>query len=110
MDDLDLRMLAIDLADGNVFTNCHLDNPDQIASHFIPLGLGAFDKKTKKEISDIGMIYEYNNKALPMACNGKPMFISFSYLNKEDTLKLHAYYKEIKALKEKFKNGPTPEP
>lgn len=104
MDDLDLRMLAIDVADGLVFTNYMLKE-EEVARHFLPILLGAGDDMTKEQLDDIGIIYEYRSEALPTMINGMPVFKSFRYLNKADTDKLRVWYAEIKALKQKFKEG-----
>jgi len=103
----ELKKLAIDVVDGKVFTDRHLveHQKHMIGQVFMPIGLGAFSKKTKEEIYEIGMVYEYYSKAGPSTVNGLPVFFSLVVLNKEETdemIKQHGIYT---ALKKEFKDN-----
>lgn len=62
--------------------------------------------KNEEYISDIGMIYEDMDKALPMGVNGYPMFISCKILNKTDSKRFieiyKSYFDKRQALDEEF--------
>ena len=58
----------------------------------------------EEQLESIGLIYEYMDKAGPMAMNGGPMFISMHLLNKEDTDKMFSFYENFKKLREEVDN------
>jgi hypothetical protein len=61
-----------------------------------------FEKEWFMEFaSQIGIIYEYYDKAGPRSCNGMPMFMSFSILNADDWKRVwEAYSREAKRREE----------
>jgi len=97
----ELKKLAVEIFEGRVFTNRHC-NEHELTSVFMPLVFGAFENKTKNERDDIGLIYEYVDKAMPMAINGKPTFASMRYLDKRKTEVMFKYYDKYKALQNEF--------
>ncbi len=51
---------------------------------------------------DIGLVYEYLDAfTSPMAVNGKPVFFSARFLNREDTKKMFEFYEQYKVIREK---------
>jgi hypothetical protein len=62
--------------------------------------LALSDKEQLKELQklDIGMFYEYMDKAGPRSINGMPCFFSVQYLNRGDFEKFIIKYKEVKEL------------
>ena len=95
-----LDELAKDIAMNKIFTSAHMREADWatvMGMVFMPLALGAFAPKKKKEfevgalqeeemeLQDIGLFYEYWDKAGPRSINGYPIFWSCSVLNHEDT-------------------------
>lgn len=102
--DSELKVLASDIFDGKIFTNRHLPNDglDNMEMVFMPIALGAFSKLTDEECNDIGLIYEYLDKASPRSVNGYPTFMSFHVLNVREFEKMSKYYIEYKDLKEQF--------
>ena len=62
-------------------------------------------KNIKEEWDDVFapnmMVYEYMDKAGPMAIDGMPMFCSFRFLNQEDAKKVYEKYIQIKEAIEK---------
>lgn len=92
----ELKQIAIDLHSGNIFSDRHLTNPEDISSVFMILSL-LNKKQTKKLIdSEPGMIYEYIDKACPMSVNGYPTFLSYQILTKDEFKKMLEYYNKIK--------------
>jgi len=93
----DLKKLAVDIVEDRVITDRHLSdrNNMHLLDHvFMPLGLGGLEDV---DPDDVGLIYEYYDKALPRGINGYPMFLSMYLLNGKDaewTLKLVAQLHE----------------
>lgn len=101
----ELRQIALDLADGKIFSDRHLgDQSHMIGSVFMPVILGAFSDLTKEEIDSgkVSFLYEYLSEAGPMAVNGFPTFFSVKYLNKEETEIMFDYFNKWSALKDEF--------
>ena len=104
MTEAELKQIAVDLYDGKIFSDRHFSGPEEtknlISVVFMPLGMGVF--KTKKQVANLGMVYEYLDKAGPRAINGFPMFISCRFLNKADAKKMFGFFEEYKKLKNSF--------
>lgn len=82
-----LTQLAKDIVGNLVFTDRHIrefDFPTVFGMVFMPVMLGAFADTTEEYRNDIGMIYEYIDKAGPRSINGYPIFFSMCYINKHD--------------------------
>jgi hypothetical protein len=56
-------------------------------------------------IQEIGMIFEYYDKAGPRSINGFPCFFSFQILNRTDTQKVLAMAQPLMDMKEEFLKG-----
>ena len=99
--DEELKQIAIDLFSGKIFTDRHLNSPEELAHHFMPL---VFMKETnlKKLSKKVDFIYEYMDKAMPMGCNGKPIFMSLQYLTKPETKKMLLYHEKLKTAVKKL--------
>jgi hypothetical protein len=98
-----LKALAKDIAMGKVFTDQHIspgERPRIIGSVFLILVLGALKDYSEEAINDIGMIYEYYDKASPRSVNGYPMFFSCAILNSKDAAYVWKRYEEVKQLLE----------
>lgn len=98
----ELKQIAMDLVDGKIFSILQLKNPSDVDMVFMPIALGAFSELTKEQIEDIGLIYEYLDKAGPRAVNGNPCFMSFQYLSREPSMKVLELAKKYKELKANF--------
>jgi hypothetical protein len=98
----ELRKLAVDLRAGQVFTSAHVpaDQQDALPMVFMPIALGGLRQLTKKELDDVGLIYEYLDKAGPRAINGFPSFFSMHFLNKDDARQLGAIIKKLGAAEQ----------
>lgn len=84
-----LTNLAKDIAMNLVFTSDHVRREEWdniLGMVFMPVALGAFSDYSDEGRKDIGMIYEYFDKAGPRSINGYPIFFSFSIVNVKDRL------------------------
>ena len=119
--DKELKEIAKDMYHNVIFSNMHIRPNDShltmsIFMTFAMIGPGmhsdgeresAIDGVLEEEfynkwLENIGMIYEYMEKASPRGINGYPMFMSVNYLDKEDTKKVLEYYDKYKELQEKL--------
>lgn len=94
----ELKKLAVDIVEGSVFSNLHhMKDMKDLEMVFMPIALGAFSEFTEEELKDVGLIYEYLDKAGPRSVNGMPSFFSFRFLSRTDTHKVceiaDGYYK-----------------
>jgi len=96
MTDDEIRKLAEDMYKGLIFTDRHLENQKELPMVFMPLAL--MDKELIGELikNPPGMIYEYLDKAGPMAINGMPMFLSLKMTSVDDAKKVSDHYHKIK--------------
>lgn len=104
-----------------IFTNMHIRPNDQhltmsIFMTFALMGPGMHsdgkrestidsvleEENYKKWIDNIGMIYEYMEKASPRGINGYSMFMSVNYLDKADTEKVVDFYSKYEELQKKL--------
>lgn len=100
--DADLKQIAMDLHDGKIFCDRQVNSPDDLSRVFMVIALGGFAGVPKEELKNIGLIFEYVDKAGTRSINGMPCFLSMQLLSQSDTIKMFGYYEEYKALKEKF--------
>lgn len=98
--------LANDMYRGVIFTDRHVQRPEDVPSVFMPLIFMKEKDIEKLKANPPGMIYEYLNEAGPRSINGMPMFWSFRMINIEDTAKVMERYKKIKQAVEDA-NKPT---
>lgn len=101
MTNADLKKLAVEIYEGRVYTDRHCGE-HMIMNVFMILGLGGLSKMSEDEINDIGLIYEYMDKANPMSVNGQPTFFSMRYLDKRKTKRMWEYYEKYKSLQDEF--------
>lgn len=98
-----VKKLADDIYRGLVFTDRHVQNPDDISRVFLPLVL-LKKEQIEELLADLPgmiMIYEYMDKAGPMSINGMPIFYSLRLLDQEDAKKVNEKYLQIKKAIEK---------
>ena len=100
--DEEIKKLADDMYKGLVFTDRHIQNPDDVSRVFIPLVLLKKEQIEELNVDSPGLIYEYMNNAGPMSINGMPMFCSFRFLSQEDAKKVMEKYLQIKNAIEKI--------
>lgn len=89
----DIKQLANDMNKGLVFTDRHISGLNSLPMVFMPLAI----MSAKKEwIDQVGLIYEYLDKAGPRSINGMPMFMSMKIVPKADVKELYDYMKKYK--------------
>lgn len=98
--------LANDLYRGMIFTDRHMQRPEDVPSVFMPLIFMKKEDIEKLQANPPGMIYEYFSEAGPRSINGMPMFMSFRMISVEDTTKVMERYNKIKQAVEEA-NKPT---
>ena len=88
--DKELKQLALDMFKCNVFTDRHIkpNEQDLLPSIFMPFFF--MNKEQSEEFAkrDIGMLYEYMDKAGPRSINGYPIFFSFQVLEMSEIERL----------------------
>lgn len=101
----ELKEVARGLASGHVFTDLHLRNPEtEMSMVFMPIGLGVLSGITEEECKQIGMIYEWLDKAGPRSCNGLPMFMSVNILHRDDARTVLEMCNKLKEASEQVLN------
>lgn len=88
--------LANDMYRGMIFTDRHVQRPEDVPSVFMPLIFMRKEFIEKLKANPPGMIYEYFSEAGPRSINGMPIFWSFRMINIEDTKKVIERYNKIK--------------
>lgn len=98
--DEELKQIALDIYSGKIFSDRDCPDEHSVRTVFMPLAL--MDNEQLQELVNdkAAFIYEYLDKAGPMACNGMPMFLSFKYLAEDDLEKVISYYDKITAAVE----------
>ena len=96
--DEELKIIARDIHYGKIFTLWHIReeqlNP-MLGSIFLPIALGLFSNKSKEEINDVGLVYEYLSEAGPICVDGYPSFFSVRLLTIAETEKVKEYLKKF---------------
>ena len=99
----ELRQIAQDLAEGKIFTDRNCKTPEEFLETFPVLGMLKWKslEDQQKWAENLGMIFEYNDKAMILETDEDPpqlvrMFLSFRLLNKTDADKMLSYFKFTK--------------
>lgn len=93
----ELKEVARGLHAGQIFTDRHVANPQSdMTMVFMPLALGALSECSKEDVEQIGMIYEWIDKAGPRSVNGMPCFMSFKLLHRDDAVKVLKMYQALR--------------
>jgi len=98
----ELKKIAVDLYEGRIFCDRHIEDATDLRIVFMPIALGAFAESSEDELKNIGMIYEYLEQAGPRSVNGYPSFFSLNILTKDETKIMFDHYENYKKLKEEF--------
>lgn len=95
----DLAKVAKDIFGNLIFTDRHARSAQDLSFVFPVVSMMKL-KDLMDIADDIGMIYEYYEKAAPSSVNGMPMFFSCHFLNKHDAKIVTAMVLEMdKAVK-----------
>jgi hypothetical protein len=86
MSDDDLRAFVDDFVSDRVFTSAHLRDHEMrmLPTIFLPVALGCFSAMQPDSLGQIGILYEYLSKAGPLAINGRPSFVTFKVMHRDD--------------------------
>jgi len=99
----EIGQLAKDIAMNLVFTSDHVRREERdniLGMVFMPIALGGLSDLSEEARKDVGMVYEYYDKAGPRSINGYPIFFSFRIVNVKDRLLVWEKYEKIQeALK-----------
>lgn len=103
MEEFNPRQLALDVLAGRVFGSWMVPGDDLsiLRSIFMPVGLGDSSMFPKDAVA----VYEYLDKAGPMAINGYPMFFSCRIMTSEQADQYNAAFEEAKAQQDAFLKG-----
>lgn len=102
----ELKKIALGIYKGLIFTDMHCDSAEEVTKVFMPIALGDDNSIIKGiDSGEIAMIYEYMEKAGRWAINGKPMFVSCNYLNKEEKDIVMDYLKKLDEAEKSVLNG-----
>ena len=105
--DEELRQMAIDILGGRIFCDWMFpaDWTEQDAKRvFTPLSFLRENDVRMLKHNGASMLYEYTKDAMERSTNGYPSFLSFRWLNLDDTNRLKVYVNE---LQEYQKHGKT---
>ena len=91
----EISKLAEDIYKGDVFTDKHVRNLDEVMMVFMPLIFVSGDQLEMIKNDPPGMIYEYMENAGHRAINGMPMFWSLNMVSKGDTKKIFERVRKI---------------
>jgi hypothetical protein len=106
--DEEVKEFALGIYRNEIFTEYHIRESDlcHLTMIFMPLALGAFTEDPEElgamEKSPPGMCYaryrdaQGRDQTFPRSINGYPIFSSCAFLSKEDTVRVHEKYNEIK--------------
>jgi len=90
MPEEELAKFVLDFCDGKIFSSAHISKEQDghiLGMVFMPLSLGALSNYTEEEIKNIGLVYEYYDKAGPRGINDYPMFFSCRMMTSGDWAK-----------------------
>ena len=107
--DEEVKQFALGIYRNEIFTEYHIRESDVknlVTMIFMPLAFGAFSEDPEglgaMEKSPPGMCYaryrdaQGRDQTFPRSINGYPIFSSCAFLSKEDTVRVHEKYFEIK--------------
>jgi hypothetical protein len=94
----ELQEIALGIHKGLIFTDRHVRIWQELTIVFMPL-LFMMEDQTDK-LGDVGMVYEYIEKAGSRGINGYPCFMSMRTITQEEAKQVVAYvekYREAEA-------------
>ena len=84
-----LRRFVRDVLGGAIFVSDQIHQPDNTGMVFLPIAFGMLSKWNADALRQIGVIWEYDRKALPRSINGLPVFTSCHLMHVEDWKRAH---------------------
>jgi hypothetical protein len=88
MSEEELSTFVDDFCSDRIFTDLHVEGDERTKVHliphiFLPLFLMGLPY-SKREQKNVGRFWEFRSAAMPMSCNGFPMFPSVRVMHKKD--------------------------
>jgi hypothetical protein len=77
----EMKEFILGVCNGQIFTDRHCHNPNDIPLVFMVIALGGLGGL---DLEDLGCIYEFMSEAGPRSVNGMPCFFSCRLMNKKD--------------------------
>lgn len=97
--ELELRKIAKDIKNKNIFTSMHINDDNNISSHvksvFLPLLFASEEQLQSWNRDNITLVYEYFHKAGPRTEGTYPMFFTMNIANSDDSKKIVKYIHEL---------------
>ena len=104
MNEDELKILAMDIVEGKVFTDRFLNDISELPMVFQVLKLMSKDSLIELEELEPQLFYEYYGKGLVRSINEFPCFLTFHFLNKFEATMLFSFIKEYIKLKDNLLN------
>jgi hypothetical protein len=101
----ELRQLALDIADGKVFTSNHIKDDNMVPMVFTGLMFLTNELREKLIEEKATLIYEYYDEQCPRSINGYPIFFTFRYLTEDEANSVHEMVQVIIKQKKEFLNA-----
>lgn len=100
----ELKQIAVDLAEGHIFSNIHLGEHNKHMLQSVFMVMIFLDEKARKDMEekDIVFVYEYISKAGPTSINGLPVFMSMRMMGKEDFHDMWIEYNKYVEMRTNF--------
>lgn len=95
--DDELKKLAMELVQNQIFMSDQLRRPDDLTMVFIPLLMLSEEQIEQLKKEEVVHFYAYNKDALPRSVNGYPCFMTAHTLNREEYRKVYEYEGKIRA-------------
>jgi hypothetical protein len=80
----DLRKFVLEFMGGAIYTSAQVHRIEDVPMVFMPILFGLFKDWTEDDMKQVGVIWEYYDKALPRSINGMPVFTSCHLMHVED--------------------------
>jgi hypothetical protein len=85
-----LKKFVLDFLDGRIFVSAEVREMSLLPNIFMPIAFGALAGFTEEDTKEVGLIWEYLDRAGPRAINGYPIFSSCRIMHRDDWEKAHA--------------------
>ncbi len=82
----DVRKFVLDFLAGQIFTSAQVrgGDPTILGMVFMPVFFGTFSAYNPQSLEDIGILWEYMDRAGPRSINGYPIFTSMRVMHRLD--------------------------
>jgi len=98
----EIKQIAVDLAEGKIFSNLHLQNQNDIPTVFMVMIFLSNEQRQQLIDDEAIFIFEYYDKANQLSVNGYPTFFSCRFMTKEDFYQMWVEYQKYVEMREEF--------